>query len=66
MKDTLLGARQLKLVYTIWEPEATARALVILVHGYGEHTGRYKHVIRALAEHGYLRMNKGDAEDSIS
>jgi acylglycerol lipase len=30
-----------------------AKALVIVVHGYGEHSGRYAHVVRWLNDHGY-------------
>lgn len=33
-------------------PRSEARAGVLLVHGYAEHTGRYKHVIRELNEMG--------------
>jgi len=36
-----------------WEPEGTPKALVCLVHGHGEHTGRYEHVGKALNEAGY-------------
>jgi acylglycerol lipase len=36
-----------------WEPEGTPKALVCLVHGLGEHTGRYEHVGKALNEAGY-------------
>ena len=36
-----------------WEPEASLRAIVCLVHGLGEHTGRYAHVAAALNEAGY-------------
>jgi acylglycerol lipase len=36
-----------------WEPEGTPKALVCLVHGLGEHTGRYEHVGQALNEAGY-------------
>lgn len=31
-----------------WEPETTPRAVVCLVHGLGEHSGRYAHVAEAL------------------
>ncbi len=34
-----------------WPAETPAR-LVVLVHGYGEHIGRYEHVARALVERG--------------
>lgn len=37
-----------------WEPEgASPRALVVLVHGLGEHTGRYVHVGKFLTKAGY-------------
>jgi alpha-beta hydrolase superfamily lysophospholipase len=39
-----------------WEPEAppaAARAVVCLVHGLGEHCGRYGHLAAALVEAGY-------------
>lgn len=35
-----------------WLPDSP-RAAVILVHGYGEHSGRYEHVAQALAANGY-------------
>ena len=37
-----------------WEPEnGNPKALVVLVHGLGEHTGRYPHVGKALTHAGY-------------
>jgi alpha-beta hydrolase superfamily lysophospholipase len=36
-----------------WEPEGKPKAIIALVHGLGEHTGRYEHVGRALNEAGY-------------
>jgi alpha-beta hydrolase superfamily lysophospholipase len=36
-----------------WEPQGTPKAIVCLVHGLGEHTGRYKHVGKALTDAGY-------------
>ena len=41
-----------------WEPEnANPKALVALVHGLGEHTGRYAHVGKALTEAGYALVS---------
>lgn len=37
-----------------WEPEGAARAVVCLVHGLGEHSGRYAHVAQALNDAGYI------------
>ncbi|MGC8780054.1 MAG: lysophospholipase [Anaerolineae bacterium] len=36
-----------------WEPEAGPKAVVCLVHGLGEHTGRYAHVAAALNAAGF-------------
>lgn len=36
-----------------WLPAGAARAAVIIVHGYAEHSGRYAHVGQHLAEAGY-------------
>ncbi|SRR5581483_7692968 len=37
-----------------WEPDKTPKAVVCLVHGLGEHTGRYAHVGEAFAQAGYV------------
>lgn len=36
-----------------WEPETQSRAVIALVHGLGEHVGRYDHVAQALTDAGY-------------
>lgn len=46
------GAGDLGLFARLWKPVSSARALVIITHGHGEHSGRYSHVGRALAERG--------------
>ncbi len=37
--------------YTL--PDTEPRALVLIVHGYAEHSGRYRHVVEALVNAGY-------------
>ncbi|MGB0389093.1 MAG: lysophospholipase [Ardenticatenaceae bacterium] len=44
----LVGQLGLRLSYARWEPLGDPKAVVLLVHGYGEHMGRYLHVIEAL------------------
>ncbi len=44
---------KLQFYFQGWEPETSTRAVVCLVHGLGEHTGRYAHVAAALNEAGY-------------
>ena len=36
-----------------WEPEGKPKAIICLIHGLGEHTGRYAHVGKALNDAGY-------------
>lgn len=40
------------IFYRRWEPPAPPRHIVLIVHGYAEHGGRYQHVAEALGEHG--------------
>ncbi|MFI6349193.1 lysophospholipase [Streptomyces sp. NPDC050560] len=49
-EHTLTGTRG-RISLREWHHRAPRR-VVLLVHGYGEHTGRYGHVARALLEHG--------------
>ncbi len=37
-----------------WQPKFTPRAVVLLVHGLGEHSGRYQHVADAFNQRGFL------------
>ena len=41
-----------RLFYRVWD-SASATALVVLAHGYAEHSGRYEHVGQALAKAGF-------------
>lgn len=50
--DTLKTADGLALYTASWIPE-TVKAVVVLVHGYGEHSGRYAHVVEALTQQNY-------------
>mgnify|MGYP001252289732 CR=1 FL=1 len=46
----------LSLYHQCWSPDEPPRAVVCLVHGLGEHTGRYAHVAAALNEAGYALL----------
>jgi alpha-beta hydrolase superfamily lysophospholipase len=48
-KRTTLDSR---ISVCIWPPRADPDRIVVLVHGYGEHIGRYDHVAQALVERG--------------
>lgn len=36
-----------------WEPDQPPKAVVCLIHGLGEHSGRYAHVAAKLCDAGY-------------
>ncbi len=45
-----------RLYWQAWQPadaKGKAKALLIIVHGYAEHSGRYRHVADYFAAHGY-------------
>ncbi len=44
---------RLRLCGFDWQPEGEARAAICLIHGIGEHVGRYAHVAAALNRAGY-------------
>ena len=43
----------LQLFAQSWQPETKFRAVICLVHGMGEHSGRYTHVVEQLTQAGY-------------
>lgn len=47
------GAGDLQLYYQSWHPEGAARATLVIVHGIGEHSGRYMNVVHYLVPRGY-------------
>jgi acylglycerol lipase len=53
VSGTLVGQQGLKLVSMAWLPESKPKAVAVVVHGYGEHMGRYRHVVEALLERDY-------------
>lgn len=50
---TLAGVGGLQLFRRFWGPPDPPTALVVLVHGAGEHSGRYEHVAERLVGDGY-------------
>ncbi|MEO9476365.1 MAG: lysophospholipase [Cyclobacteriaceae bacterium] len=48
--NSLLGPDGLKLFYRYWIPQQTEKILCI-IHGHGEHSGRYEHVAQYLSAH---------------
>jgi alpha-beta hydrolase superfamily lysophospholipase len=52
-EGTFQGAGGLELYYQRWRPEEGARAALAIVHGFGEHSGRYTNVMNHLVGRGY-------------
>ena len=51
---SLHGVLGRRIFWRSWTPDdAPARAVIVLVHGVGEHSGRYDHVVARLAGEGY-------------
>lgn len=53
-EGTFTGARGMSIYYQHWLPDDAAKALVVLVHGAGEHSGRYRHLAEKFTARGYL------------
>jgi acylglycerol lipase len=49
---SLRGARGVEIFCQSWLPDAPARAVLVIVHGLGEHSDRYDHVAQALTGDG--------------
>lgn len=47
------GYGNLELFYQHWQPVGMPRAVLVIVHGVGEHSGRYMNVVTALTAHRY-------------
>ncbi|MGH3530575.1 MAG: lysophospholipase [Mycobacterium sp.] len=51
---TFDGVGGVRIVYDVWTPEITPRAVVVLSHGLGEHARRYDHVAQRFGEDGLV------------
>ena len=41
------------IFYSLWRPGRPTRGVVLILHGLGEHSGRYRHLVGALLKAGY-------------
>ncbi len=53
---TITTVDGLSLFYRRWDPKTGVAANVLIVHGLGEHSGRYVHVARSFAEAGFRAL----------
>jgi alpha-beta hydrolase superfamily lysophospholipase len=47
------GHKDLNIYYQCWLPEGSARAVLLVAHGYAEHSGRYQNVVDFFVPKGY-------------
>ena len=52
-EGTFQGVGGLELYYQRWRPRGEPRAILAIVHGFGEHSGRYMNVVSHLLPCGY-------------
>jgi len=50
---TVLTPEGVRLYTCEWLPETASRAAILIIHGLGEHSGRYNHVARTFTQAGY-------------
>jgi alpha-beta hydrolase superfamily lysophospholipase len=52
-EGTFHGQDGVELYYQRWRPERSPRAVLAIVHGFGEHSGRYRNVVDWFVPRGY-------------
>ena len=53
LEGTFNGVRDLVIYHQAWIPEGEIKASILIVHGLGEHCGRYTNVVNYLVPKGY-------------
>jgi len=47
-ESTFTGSGDVKLFYQSWQPESNKKVVLVIVHGFGEHSGRYMNIVNHL------------------
>ena len=53
IEGTFKGVRNTNIYYQAWLPSGEVKAVLLVVHGLGEHSGRYMNVVNYLVPLGY-------------
>lgn len=66
-EGTFKGVRSCAIYYQAWLPDVPAKAILLVVHGAGEHSGRYMNVVShfvplGFAVHGFDQLGHGRSE----
>jgi acylglycerol lipase len=52
-EGTFKGLKDFNIYYQTWLPEGSLRAVLLVAHGYAEHSGRYMNLVRHFLPKGY-------------
>jgi alpha-beta hydrolase superfamily lysophospholipase len=52
-EDTFTGVKDFKIYYQMWLPGEEPRTILLIAHGFGEHSGRYQNVVNHFVPLGY-------------
>ena len=47
------GAKAFKIYWQSWPPDGAPKAVLLVAHGFAEHSGRYMNLVNAAVPHGY-------------
>lgn len=50
---TFVGAKDVELFYQWWRPSSAPQGTLVVVHGFGEHSGRYRFLVEWMLDKGY-------------
>ncbi|TXT59245.1 MAG: Phospholipase YtpA [Promethearchaeota archaeon] len=53
IQGEFIGENNLKIYYQAWLPDQNPKAIIQIVHGFAEHSGRYENVVNKLVPLGY-------------
>ncbi|HUX99306.1 MAG TPA: lysophospholipase [Candidatus Deferrimicrobium sp.] len=54
VEDNFTGVDDIKIYYQSWSPDSAPKAVIQIIHGFGEHSGRYTNVVNELVPRGYV------------
>ena len=52
-ESSFKGLKDFKIYYQSWMPDKSPKAILMVSHGFGEHSGRYGNLVKQLVPAGY-------------
>jgi acylglycerol lipase len=53
-EDNFTAVDDVKIYYQVWRPDSAPKAVIQIIHGFGEHSGRYSNLVNELIPRGYV------------